>query len=269
VSPASFSELAEQIGCAYLAVGAVVGDDQRLGRTGEQVDADAAEQLPFRFGDIGVARADDHVDGGNALSAERHGSHRLHAAEHEDLVGAAEMHRRHDRRMRTALEWRRAGDDVPDAGDPRGNDRHVGGGDHRIAAARYVAADRVHRDVAVSKHDARQRFHLELAQRLLLLLREIAHLRLREPDIVEIALAHLRDRALDLCRCELERGRRPIVKFLRQLTHRGVLARLDVGEDLFDRLAHLCIGRLDGACVHSALEVAGHHVPPSLPEPTL
>ena len=46
--------------------------------------------------------------------------------------------------------------------------------------------------------NARQCLHLEVAQRLLLLLREIAHLRLGEPDVIEIALAHLRDRALDL-----------------------------------------------------------------------
>ena len=35
----------------------VVGDDQDLGRAGEQVDADLAEQLPLGLGDVGVARA--------------------------------------------------------------------------------------------------------------------------------------------------------------------------------------------------------------------
>ena len=50
----------------------------------------------------------------------------------------------------------------------------------------------------VAEHDAGQRLDLEVAQRLLLLLREIAHLRLRELDVVEIALAHLPDGALDL-----------------------------------------------------------------------
>ena len=54
--------LAEQVGGADLAVDAVVGDDQRLGRPGEQVDADAAEQLALGFRHIGVAGADDHVD---------------------------------------------------------------------------------------------------------------------------------------------------------------------------------------------------------------
>src|SRR6202035_5582973 len=37
-----------------------------------------------------------------------------------------------------------------------------------------------------------------------------------------------------------------------------VLARIDVGENLLDRLAPLGVGRLDRARVHSALAVAGH-----------
>ena len=43
--------LAEQVGGAHLGVGGVIGDNQRLGRTGQQVDADAAEQLPLGLGD--------------------------------------------------------------------------------------------------------------------------------------------------------------------------------------------------------------------------
>ena len=109
--------LAEQVGGADFAVDAVVGDDQRLGRAGEQVDADAAEQLALGFRHIGVAGADDHVDRLDRLGAERHGGDRLHAAEHIDLVGAAEMHGGDDRRMRPALERRRAGDDALHAGD--------------------------------------------------------------------------------------------------------------------------------------------------------
>ena len=86
--------LAEQIGGADFAVDAVVGDHQRLGRAGEQIDADAAEQLALGFGDIGVAGADDHVDRRDRLGAERHRGDRLDAAEHVDFVGAAEVHAR-------------------------------------------------------------------------------------------------------------------------------------------------------------------------------
>ena len=197
------------------------------------------------------------------VGAERHGGDRLHAAEHVDLVGAAEMHGGDDRRMRPALERRRAGDDALHAGDPRGDDRHVRGGDHRVAPARHVAADRVHRDVLVAEDHAGQGLDLEVAHRLLLLLREIAHLRLRELDVVEVALADLADGALDLLRRQLEGRRRPAVEFLRQLAHRRVTPGLDLLEDLLDRRAHLGVGGLDRARVHSALEIAGHDSSPS------
>ena len=190
--------LAEQIGGADLAVDAVVGDHQRLGRSGEQVDADAAEQLALGFRHIGIAGPDDHVDGRDRLGAERHGGDRLHAAQHVDFVGAAEMHGCDNRRMRPALERRRAGDDALHAGDPRGDDRHVRRGDHRIAPARHVAADRVDRDVPVAEHDAGQGLDLEVAHAVALRLREVAHLRLREPDVVEVALGDLADGLLDL-----------------------------------------------------------------------
>src|SRR4029453_6052247 len=139
-----------------------------------------------------------------------------------------------------------------------GPDPHMRRGDHRIASTRHVAADRIDRDVAVTEHDAGQRLDLEIAQRLLLLLGEIAYLRLRELDVVEVALAQPRYRALDLGRSELERGRRPVVELFRQLAHRRIAPSLDLSEDGFHRLAPLGIGGFDRARVHSALEIAGH-----------
>ena len=250
--------LAEQVGGADFAVDAVVGDDQRLGRAGEQIDADPAIQLALCLRHVGVAGTDDHVDAGNRLGAERHGGDRLHAAEHEDLVGAAEMHRRDDRRMRAAAERRRARDDAFDPRDLGGDDRHVRRGDHRVAPARHVAADRIHRDVAMAEDDAGQRLDLEIAHRFFLLLGEVAHLRLGELDVVEIALGDLADRALDLLRGELEARRRPVVELFGQVAHGGFAAGFNVGENFFDRLAHLGVRRLDGARVHSALEGASH-----------
>ena len=88
--------------------------------------------------------------------------------------------------------------------------------------------------------------------RLALLLREVAHLGLREPDVVEIALGDLRDRGLDLLLGEAEILRRPIVELLRQFAHRRVAARLDVRQDGFDRLANLGVGVLDALRLHFA-----------------
>ena len=140
------------------------------------------------------------------LGAERHGGDRLHAAQHVDFVGAAEVHGGDDGRMRPALERRRAGDDALHAGDPRGDDRHVRRGDHRIAPARHVAADGVDRDVLVAEHDAGQRLDFDVLHAVALLLREVAHLRLREPDVVEVALGDLADGLLDLLLVSLNDG---------------------------------------------------------------
>ena len=252
--------LAEEVGRADLAVHGLVGDDQRLGRPGEEIDADAPEQLALGLGDIGVARPHDHGDGRDGLGAERHGGHRLHAAEDVDLVGAAQVHRGDDRRMRPALERRRAGDDAAHARDLRGHDRHMRRGHHRIAPARDVAADAVHRDVPVPQDDAGKRLDLEVQQGRLLLLREVAHLRLGEADVVEIAPGELGDGALDLLRGEPEACGRPAVELVGELPDRDVAARLDVGEDRLDRLANLRVGGLDGARIDPALEVASHDV---------
>ena len=110
----------------------------------------------------------------------------------------------------------------------------------------------------MAEHDAGQRLDFEVVHGVALLLREIAHLRLREFDVVEIALGHLRDGALDLLRRQPEILRRPVVEFLRQFADRRILALIDLRQDVFDRFAHLGVGGLDRARVHSALETTGH-----------
>ena len=104
--------LPEQVSRDQLGVGVLVGDHEDLGRSGQQVDPDATEQLALGLGHVRVARADDHVDGGQPLDTERHRRQRLDAAEAEDLVGAAGRHRMKHRRVHPAtLARRRDGDD--------------------------------------------------------------------------------------------------------------------------------------------------------------
>ena len=233
--------LPQQVGGAHFAVDGLVGDYQGLGRTGEQVDADAAEQLPLGFRDKGIAGADQHVDALDALSTDRHGADRLDAAEAIDDVGAGEMLGGDDGGRRLALIGRRTGDDALDPGHLGGDDRHVGGGEQRIFAARHIAADRVDRDVLVAEHDARQRLDLDVAHRRLLVLGEIAHLGLGEFDVVEVALCELRQAALDLSIGEAEILAVPGIELDGKLADRGVAALLDVGQDGLDRGANLRI----------------------------
>src|SRR5262252_2583237 len=54
--------------------------------------------------------------------------------------------------------------DVPDPGDPRGDDGHVRRGDHRVASARDIAADTADRNVPVPEHDAGQCLDFDIAQ---------------------------------------------------------------------------------------------------------
>ncbi len=77
---------------------------------------DASEQLPFGFGDKGVARSHQHVHRFDRLGAERQGADRLDAAQHIDLMRAPQMHGRDDGRVGLTLIGRGR----------RGNARHTG-----------------------------------------------------------------------------------------------------------------------------------------------
>jgi hypothetical protein len=185
--------LTEQVGRDELGVGGLVGDHEDLGRAGEEVDPDAAIELPLRLDDVGVARPGDEVDPSDRLCPQRQRGDRLDAAEAVDLVRAGEVHRRDRRRRELARERRSAGGHAVYARDFRRDDAHVCRGDHRIAAARNVRAGARNRHDTVPERDAGKRLHLEIPERSALRLREPAHLRLRETDVLD----HLRRQGLD------------------------------------------------------------------------
>ena len=110
----------------------------------------------------------------------------------------------------------------------------------------------------MAEHDAGQGLDFEVVHGLALFLREVAHLGLRELDVLEVALGHLRDGVLDFPPAQPERSRRPVVERLRQITDCGVLALIDLRQDVLDRLAYLGVGGLDSARVHSTFQPAGH-----------
>ena len=220
--------LAQQVDGDQERVGAVVGDDEDLGGAGHQVDADLAEELTLRLGDVRIARADDHVDGGDRLGADRERGDGLDAADEVDLVGAGEVHGRD----------RRVGDDAArcgshrrhalHAGDLRRQDRHVRRSEQRVAPAGDVGADRVDRDVLLPEEHARFDLGLEVGQRVALQLGEPADVVLDRADVVDGLLGHLCDGRRDLLVGEAERRRRPVVEALRVLAHRPVAARADI-----------------------------------------
>ncbi len=159
---------------------------------------------------------------------------------------------------RLALVGRGAGDDARHAGDLGGDHRHVGGGDHRVLAARHVAADRVHRDVLVAEHDAWQRLDLDVLERRALLLGEVPDLRLGELDVLDRPAGKLGEAVPDLLVRQPVVGAVPAVELDREIAHRRVAARLDVGERLLDDRAGLRVVRGDLARVAPLLQPTSH-----------
>ncbi len=154
--------LAQKVGGAKLRIYGFVRDHHCLGRSCEQIDADAAEKLTFGFGDESIAGADEHVGGFDGFGAQRHRADGLNAAEAVNLVRAAKVHCCDDGGVRAPIDGRRGGHDAGNASDRGGQDRHVGSRHHREFAARDIAADRLHRDVAVAEDHARFRLHLDI-----------------------------------------------------------------------------------------------------------
>ena len=89
-----------------------------------------------------------------------------------------------------------------------------------------------------------------------LVLGEVAHLRLREVDVVEVLLRQAGDAGLDLGVGQPEVLAVPVVELHRQLAHRRVAARLDVGENAFDRRPDLRVVLRPQRRVPAALEIS-------------
>jgi hypothetical protein len=152
------------------------------------------------------------------------------------------MHRGDRLGVRTALIRRRAGSDVPDAGDTRSDDRHVRRSDHRISPARDIAADAADRDVLVAEHDAGQCLDFDIAHRGALKLGKMADLRLCEFDVLDRFGRHFGNQRLNLTGTQPKARRRPFVETLAEFAHCCIAAFRDVGDDRLDRAADLCVG---------------------------
>ena len=199
--------LAQKIRGAHLGIHGVVGQQQRFGWPGRQVDADASVQLPLGLGNERISRADEHVDRLDELGSQGHGGHRLHPAQQIDLVGATEVHGRNGLGRNRALDRRCAGRHSGHASHLGGDDAHVSGGDHGIPPAGHIGADVGHGDVLVAQRDSRQGLDLHIGECLALGLREVPDLRLGEPDVVENGGVDAGHGAVDFLIGELKRLR--------------------------------------------------------------
>ena len=252
-------DLAQNVGRRHFRIAAdLVGNDQRFGRPGKQVDADPAEQLPLGLGDKGIARADQNIDRIDALRADRHRADRLNTAQRIDRIGAGQRLRRDDRARRLALERRCARDHPVDPGNFGGDHRHVRRSEQRILAARHVAAGGIDRHVLVAQHHAGHRFDFDILHAVALNLREIAHLSLGEFDILALLRAQAVDCGIDFGLAQPVIIAIPAIELDAHLAQRRIAALLDVGQRGFDDIAHFAIGSRLHVGIRTALEILGH-----------
>ena len=253
--------LAQKIGRADFPIHGFIGDDQRLRGAREKINADAAIKLALGFRDKGIAGADQHIHGRNAFRTQRHGTHRLNAAQAIDLIRAGQMLRRHNGRGRPAFKWWRAGDDALAARDLGRDYRHMSRCQQRVFAARHIAADGIDRDIAVAEHHAGQGFHLNIAQSRFLMFGEIAHLGLRKADIFQVARRELIKAGLDFAFTQAEILPVPFVEADGKLPHCGIAARLDIGQNALNRRAHLGVIFRHRIRIPAPLEETRHVLP--------
>jgi len=231
--------LGEQVGRDDLGVGALVGHDQDLGGTAEDLDPDAAQELALRLDDVRAARGDDDVHAGDGLGAEGQGRETVDAADGVDLVRAGERHGGDVRRHRTPIAGRGARDDAWHARDLRGHDAHLRGGDGQAPASRHIRAHGGEGDVTMPKADAREGLDLHVAQRGPLCLGEALDLRLGEADVLARGGRDLVDAALDVALGQPELVGGPAVSAHGVVVDRVVAAAPHRIDDMADGLGDL------------------------------
>ena len=249
--------LTEEVGRTHLGVDGVVGEQERFGGPGGEVDADPAVELTLGLGHERVARPDQNVDGVDELGAQSEGGDGLDAAENVDLVGAGKMHGGDGLGGDGAVDRRGAGSHARDACHFGGEDAHVCRGHHRVAAAGYVRAHILDRDVFVAEGDPREGLDLGLEHRVKLGLGEVPDLGLGESDVVDRAGVDARHGLLDLFRGEPEPLGLPVVELGRQLAYRGLTALGDVVDDRANPLGEGLVGAV-GPFLLRVLEDLSH-----------
>ena len=239
--------LPDEVHCDQRRVRGVVRDDGYFRRPCEHVDADLAEQHPFRFRDELVARPDDDVRrlAGEKPIGERRD--RLHAAQREYHIRAGDLHRVEHMRMHALAAIRRRA--RHHEGNPcrlgRG-DRHVRRSDVRVASGRHVAPGDVDGNQTLACGQARLYFERKFADRLALGTREAAH---AFGGKLDIALHIARNRLhspLDVFVRQDDRAR-PAIELGRVVANRALAVAFDLRKHLLGDLAcgpGLGLGRL-------------------------
>ncbi|MOA23216.1 hypothetical protein D3C78_1438220 [compost metagenome] len=160
--------------------------------------------------------------------------------------------------MRLALIRRRGRHNALHPRHLGGQHAHVRRSQQRVFPAGDVAAHGVHRHVLVAQHHAGVRLHFHVAHRVPLDLGEVAHLRLGERDVLDLARRQLLAGGLDLRARQAEVRGVPVVELAAVVPYGVVATGFDVADDVFDGSAHLgvVVGLYGGG--PAALQIADH-----------
>ena len=90
----------------------------------------------------------------------------------------------------------------------------------------------------MAERDPGQSFALDIAHRIALDLREIAHLGLGKTYVLDNLLVERLVTGLDIGALKTEARRRPAIELPRILRYRGIAARFDAGQDVLHDGAH-------------------------------
>ena len=236
--------LREKIHRNPVRIAGTVGDDEDFRGTGHHVDADDAENTTLGRRHVGIAGADDLVDLRHRLRAISQRPDRLRPAHGEYAIDAGQTGRRQHQRVLFAARRRHDHDQFLDAGHLGRNRVHQYGRRIGCLATRHVETDAIERRDHLAEHGA-VGFGVGPAVELLFLVVDAHALRrrfkrgtLRGRQAVERRL-HFRPRQFEIGHA----ARTQAIETVGALDHRGIAARLDVGQDAGDGAFDTLIGR--------------------------
>ena len=230
--------LRQKIGGDPIRIAGPVGEDQNLGRSGDHVDTDLAENDALGRGDVGIARADDLGDRSDGRGAIGQRRDRLGAADAIDFVDAGQLCRCQYKRRQKATGCRHHHDEARHAGDLRRHRVHQHGRRIGGRSARYVQPHRLDRRPARAEFDSK-RIGKTIVLRHLPAMKCLDARACERQRIERPRLASRGGRG-EFLRCHPQPGsiKRELIELLRVLAQRRIAARRDVGHDRAD-------GRLD------------------------
>ena len=147
--------LGEHVGGDVGGIAARVGEGHDLARSGQEIDGDDAEELPFRLDDEGIAGTVDFQHRPDRFRAVGHRREPLGSADRVDLGGGGILKDVEQGRIdNPAGTGRRHHDDLGTSRCGGETDGHVRGRDERGTAARHVDADALEGQVTLADEGA-------------------------------------------------------------------------------------------------------------------